>query len=94
MKSNEPHQIVTYQSCSLAYRFAISRYESQKMQLSRVFFATFDTQLDTQYCLLWLSLIYTSEHQTLLPRAYLHVALEQVAGDDEMLDSILQQEAT
>jgi len=30
-----------------------------------------------------------SEHQTLLPGAYLHVALEQVAGDDEMLDFIL-----
>jgi len=31
---------------------------------------------------------YISERSSLLPRAYFDVALEQVAGDDEMLDSI------
>ncbi len=36
----------------------------------------------------------TSEQSSLLPGAYLQVALEQVAGDDEMLDIILEYEAT
>jgi hypothetical protein len=31
-----------------------------------------------------------SEQSSLLPGAYFHVALEQVAGDDEMLDIILE----
>ena len=30
--------------------------------------------------------MYISEQETLVPRANLHVTLEQSAGDDEMLD--------
>ena len=46
--------------------------------------------VDTQNHLHGLSIVYTSEHQTLLPSAYFHVALEQVAGNGEMLDIILE----
>ena len=35
-------------------------------------------------------MVYTSERSSLLPGAYFHKALEQVAGDDEVLDFILQ----
>jgi hypothetical protein len=49
-----------------------------------------DSQFDSQFSLLSLTLVYTSEHSSLLPGAYFHVALEQVAGDDEMLDIIIQ----
>ena len=45
-----------------------------------------DTQIDTQFHLQWLSSVYISEQQTLLPAAYFHVALEQIACNDEMLD--------
>lgn len=44
--------------------------------------------VDSQFSLLSLTLVYTSEHSSLLPGAYFHVALEQVAGDDEMLDLV------
>ena len=57
---------------------------------TRVLFMYVDTQLDTQNHLHGLSIVYTSEHQTLLPSAYFHVALEQVAGNGEMLDIILE----
>ncbi len=52
--------------------------------------ALFDTQFDTQSYLHWLPMAYLSEQSSLLPGAYFHVALEQVAGDDEMLDFIQQ----
>src|SRR5260370_23831289 len=44
--------------------------------------------VDTQNHLYWLPMVDTSEQSNLLPGAYLHVALEQVAGEDEMLDLI------
>jgi hypothetical protein len=47
-----------------------------------------DSQFDSQFSLLSLTLVYTSEHSSLLPGTYFHVALEQVAGDDEMLELI------
>jgi hypothetical protein len=50
----------------------------------------FLSPLDTQNHLHRLSLVYTSEQSSLLPRAYFHEALEQVAGDDEVLDFILE----
>ena len=62
--------------------------------ITRVSFFHLDSQFDSQYRLQSLPLVYTSEQSSLLPGAYFHVALEQVAGDDEMLDLILQQEVT
>jgi hypothetical protein len=35
-------------------------------------------------------LVYTSEQSSLLPGAYFHKTHEQVSGDDEVLDFILQ----
>ena len=49
-----------------------------------------DSQFDSQYHLLLFTLADISGRSTLLPSAYLHVALEEVTGDDEMLDIILQ----
>src|SRR5260370_37907029 len=48
----------------------------------------FATTFDTQFHLHWLPLVDSSERQNLLPGTYFHIALEQVAGDDEMLDII------
>jgi hypothetical protein len=45
-----------------------------------------DTQFETQFHCHWLPLAYIYEQRRLLPAAYFHVALEQVAG--EMLDLI------
>ena len=49
---------------------------------------TFVFQFDSQYGLLLLTMAYISEHSSLLPRSNLDEALEQIAGDDEVLDII------
>jgi len=52
----------------------------------RISEAAGERQFDTQSYLHWLLMAYISEQSNLLPRAYFHVVLEQVAGEDEMLD--------
>jgi hypothetical protein len=47
---------------------------------------TFMFQFDSQTHLQEFTSMYFSAHSTLLPRSNLHKALEEVAGDDEVLD--------
>jgi hypothetical protein len=53
------------------------------------FTTVLDSQFDSQNRLLWLTLVNISEQSILLPRAQLHIPLEQIPGDDEMLDLVL-----